>query len=370
MEFDTITKSTDTSVRSPRTQAPPVPGTPPSATGLEDQDDFWIPARVPRTFDFGYELRAGFLVLVRHWKRLALGICASLIAGFAFTLFSPSQYQSSVELLPNSSDEGIGAMGGMSAAMGLASSLGFNLGAPSMAMAYPDLLKSRQIRERILDSEFEAQNGRHATLQCLLDFPAHATDAERALALHRLDRRIRVSIDKESGVLKLVATMPDAKLARDVAAAYVEELIKIENELKAGTSIANRDFIERRLEESESALKQAETEATIFQEQNPVLGSDPELQLEAARLTRAVRVQEEIYLTLTRQFELAKIEANRKSIGIQVIDPPKLALSQSSPILVKNLALSGFLGLVTFSLLILVVSRRATLLRELHAFLT
>jgi uncharacterized protein involved in exopolysaccharide biosynthesis len=52
------------------------------------------------------------------------------------------------------------------------------------------------------------------------------------------------------------------------------------------------------------------------------IGNSPRLALEEARLNRAVREQEEIYLSVSREFELAKIQENR--------DVPLLAMLDSA----------------------------------------
>jgi uncharacterized protein involved in exopolysaccharide biosynthesis len=227
------------------------------------------------------------------------------------------------------------------------------------------MLKSQQIRERILERTFQLSTGERGTLEALLRPTDSNANVRRANALGILDRKVRVGIDKETGVLELVAKAPDASLAQQIARAYVEELIRIEDELQAAMARTNKEFIEKRLTETQATLQVNEDTFKNFQEENPHLGSDPELQLQAARLERDVRVQEEIYLTLVRQYELAKIEENRQTPGIQVIDPANRPLMRSSPILLKNVALSAFLGFIATSLLVVALDWWSTARRQL-----
>jgi uncharacterized protein involved in exopolysaccharide biosynthesis len=327
-------------------------------------DDPWIPPLLMGDFNLGLEVKATLRLLLRRRLPITILTGLAIAVGVVLTFVLPSVYESRALLLPSGSDDNLSAMG-LGQAAGLASSFGINLGTPSMAMAYPDMLKSRQIRERILDHTFQLSSGERGSLQALLRPAGSTPDARRATALGVLDRKVRVGIDKESGVLELVVSAPDAGLAQQVANAYVQELVRIEDELKAATARSNKDFIEKRLTETEGTLRVTEDAFKNFQEENPHLGSDPELQLQAARLERDTRVQEEIYLTLVRQYELAKIEENRQTPGIQVIDPANRPLTRSSPILLKNVALSAFLGFIAASLLVVGLDWWSTARRQI-----
>lgn len=322
---------------------------------LATSDDPWIGAPASGGFQLGVDAVATLRLLLQERLRIGILTMVAVAAGLVLTFLSPSEYKSTVELLPSTADNGFGAVG-LGQAAGLASTLGINLGTPSVAMAYPDILKSRQIRERVVDRTFRTVSGASSTLQQILVANGKVSEVQRAKALGELDKRVRVGVDKMTGVMELTLTMREAGLAQDVARAYVEELVRIEEELKASNARANKEFIEKRLGETKVTLATAENALKDFQEQNLRLGNDPELQLECARLQRRVRIQEEVYLTLTRQYELAKIEENHQDADVQVIDPPQLPLMRSSPILLKNLALSAFLGFVGASILVIAFS--------------
>ncbi len=308
------------------------------------------PALETGDFNLGLEAKVTLRLLLRRRRAIGLLTLVAVVAGVALTFMLPEVYDSRVLLLPSGGDSELGSMG-LGQAAGLASSFGINLGAPSVAMAYPDMLKSRQIRERILDRTFKSSSGQQATLQELMHLSGSNSDARRAKALARLDRKVRVGSNKETGILELVVSAHDPALAQQMATAYVEEMVRIEDELQAATARGNKDFIEKRLAQTEATLRVTEDAFKNFQADNPHMGTDPDLQLQSLRLERDVRVQEEIYLTLVRQYELAKIEENRQTSGIQVIDPADRPLTPSSPILLKNVALSAFLGFIAASLL-------------------
>jgi uncharacterized protein involved in exopolysaccharide biosynthesis len=269
-------------------------------------------------------------------------ISVAAIIGAASTFVIPSTYVSTIALLPTSQPQGLAGMG-FGQVAGLASSLGVNLGATSVALAYPDILRSRELRDRILDTSFEF-GGSTRTLEGILESSGKSADVKRARALAKLAKRTRVSVDKLSGVIGIAVHMPNAALAQDVGSSYVKELMAIESELKSTTAKANREFVEARLLDTQTRLQVAENRIKEFRSSNVNLGNDPQLLLDAMRLERDLRIQEEVFLTLTRQLELARIEENHNEAGIKVIDPPKRPLTRHSPVLLKNVILAVFFG--------------------------
>ena len=89
-------------------------------------------------------------------------------------------------------------------------------------------------------------------------------------------------------------------------------------------------------------LDVAEENLRGFRERNLRIGNAPRLLLEEGRLNRAVREQEEVYLTLRRQYELAKIEERRDVPVINVLDAAVVPSFRISP----RRAIMGILGLV------------------------
>jgi uncharacterized protein involved in exopolysaccharide biosynthesis len=104
----------------------------------------------------------------------------------------------------------------------------------------------------------------------------------------------------------------------------------------------NRQFVEGRLTEVRTELNQAEEILRDFRERNLRIGNAPRLLLEEGRLSRAVREHEEVYLTLRRQYELAKIEERRDVPVINVLDAAVVPSFRISP----RRAIMAILGLV------------------------
>ena len=60
-------------------------------------------------------------------------------------------------------------------------------------------------------------------------------------------------------------------------------------------------------------------------------GWDDDLLLEQERLVRTVRVLEEVFLELSRQFEIALVEERKATPILEILDPPVIRFAPKSP---------------------------------------
>jgi len=88
------------------------------------------------------------------------------------------------------------------------------------------------------------------------------------------------------------------------------------------------------------------------------------VEVERDRLKRAVTVQEEVYITLKKQLELAKIEEQEKKPAIEVLQRAEAPLRRSGPSARKNVMLAGFVSLVLFVGLAFVLEYVSKMKRE------
>jgi len=174
--------------------------------------------------------------------------------------------------------------------------------------------------------------GGHDSVRVVDYLERTGTPARRMeLGVRKLRRSIDANLDRRTGVLsiRVRAERPE------VAAAIANELDSLLQDfaVHSFTSQAgeNRRFIEGRLEGVQSQLNGAEEQLRAFRESNLRIGNSPRLQLEEGRLTRRLREQEEVYLTLQRQYELAKIEEHRETPAINVIDAAEVPITRISP---------------------------------------
>lgn len=136
-------------------------------------------------------------------------------------------------------------------------------------------------------------------------------------------------------------------LAAITANAVVDELIAYNKSARSSTTTQNRSFIENQLKDAEELLKKAETDLAQFEMENKLLVT-PEPQTVLSRLKRDVRLREDVFFTLTKQLELAKIEEQENKAVIEVIQRAVPPRSRTSPSFRRNAILAFLLGFVLF----------------------
>ncbi|MEZ5066080.1 MAG: Wzz/FepE/Etk N-terminal domain-containing protein [bacterium] len=288
-------------------------------------------------------------------------VAASIVVALAVAIFTKPVWKSEAKILPTESEmDG----GGFSLA---AAASRFGLAMPSassrMSSLYPQILSSHSIVTRVLDREFDSKRAGHAKLYDILKIEG-STPSEREVwgRTKMLDDVLKVDQSIETGVTTMKVFAPESRLAADVAGAFIEELERFLSELRQQEGSRDREFIEARLQEEKEQVAVFEKDLADFRERNKKIDNSPKLLMEQERLLRQLRIQEEVYIELRRQLEIAQIEEVKSAPLVQVLDPPVAPIFRERPrramIMVVG-AVGGFvLGLV-FAFLAEFVGRQA-----------
>jgi len=306
-------------------------------------------------------------VLVRHW-RMVLGL--PVVAGIAALLISfamrPS-FSANTTFVPEA-----GPNSRLPAGLaGLAGQFGLSIGADASRSPrfYADVLKSREVLERVLRSHYAdprptAQHGDSILLLDLLELRGRSAADSLSKGVRRLRNLISTQIDNQTSIVRLTV---DSRYP-DLAAGMANRLITYLNDFNAQTRQSQarerRKFVEQRVTSAELELRAAEGTLRSFLERNRSWQQSPQLVFEEGRLRRQVDIRQEVYLTLTREYETARIEEVNDTPVITVIDPavpPQLRSSPRRSLLVGlGIILGAVLGVfVAFGREYLARSRRA-----------
>jgi uncharacterized protein involved in exopolysaccharide biosynthesis len=279
------------------------------------------------------QLGAGFDwrgALTRLWPRhrlLAAMAAGGAVAAFAISFLLPPVYKASVTLMEAQSS----SPGAASPQFGpLEEQYALRLGTRmSGVITYPEIVRSRQLLARVLGQRFATARGRSVRLLDRLTRPAPA-DQRLDLGVRRLRQRVDPALDRRTGILTLRVNMDDPVLAAAVATATCATLQDVLVHTMNTQAGANRRFIEGRMAQARRDLARAEDALRVFRENN-LRGNSPRLLTEEARLLRETRMQEEVMLTLTRQYEIARVEEQRNVPVINVLDPAVPPAFRSAP---------------------------------------
>jgi uncharacterized protein involved in exopolysaccharide biosynthesis len=255
-----------------------------------------------------------------------------LIVGVALAFLLPSRYTAESRIMGQSSTRTSMPAGiaGLAAQFGLPLELG---GGASSPQYYADLLQSREVLEALLLTPFAVADAssRRETLLEQLDFSGD-TDALRVFKAVRYLRK-HTDIDAaKSGIITVGLTLPRAQLAADATNRLVDLVNAFNIERLQFQSRQQRVFTERRLKEVEGELRAAERDQLAFLERNRTVTGSPALQAEATRLQRVVQAKQEVFLTLTRSFEEARIAEAKDVPTVTIIDHAAPPARRSWPV--------------------------------------
>lgn len=130
------------------------------------------------------------------------------------------------------------------------------------------------------------------------------------------------SVSRETGVVRLAVSSDHPVLAEAIAERLLDLLNEINLEVRQGRAQEEGRFISGRVGEAQAQLLAAETSLQGFLRQNREFGNSPELLFEHDRLQRQVVMRQEIYTSLLRSEEQARIDAVRDIPLFAVIDQP------------------------------------------------
>ena len=249
---------------------------------------------------------------------------------------------------------------------GIASTFGINLGGEKSNSFYiPDLINSRMFKKEILLKKWKSNKFKNDinlikyweidkestfSLGKLLGNLFGGNKLENIdtkyleVGIKNLNDRISIS-EEESGLIIISILMEEPQLSADISN-YVAEYLKnfIGNKILIESS-ERRKFIEQRLESSKNDLSISEEKLTSFIEEHPLALDTPSLQLERGRLIRNIEVNQQVYIILRQQYEVAKIDELSESPIINILDKGEPAIEKTSPQRVFIVISFFFIGL-------------------------
>lgn len=161
--------------------------------------------------------------------------------------------------------------------------------------------------------------------------------------------------EKKSGLLTLTTNMPSPQLAYDINTFVIEQISDyIRNSLKSQAK-EKRFFIQERILEVKSDLEKSENALALFKERN-IMSSAPKVMLEEMRLTRAVTMNQEIFIQFKKQYELARIEELNDQTLIQILKSPEIPIKPVAPNRLKITVLGTLIGAFLSIFIVLILS--------------
>ena len=354
---------------SPRVHADPAPLYEAPEPGDAGADGRELP---PLTFP------AWLAASLRRWRIAAYITAAAVGLAVLAALVLPAKYRSSASFVSNTSG-GVRLSGGAASAMsalggggggsgalaGLASQFGLSGSSdPSESpQFYAHLIHSRELQTRLAHSRFpDPRTAAPADSATLLDILADSVSLTERVGLREPDPRrrleklikqldksvISVSHDQRTGVVFVNASARWPELSAEMTNRIVGLVSSFNQEQRTSRVRAKRIFVEGRVDSAQAELTAAERALRQFYESNRSWRLSPGLVFEEGRLRRQVEVASDLYMTLRRELESARIAEVNDAPLITVVDSavvPRLEQwPRVVPLLFTTLVVGGMLG--------------------------
>jgi len=300
----------------------------PEPTPAPASDD-WIGTAFDPSADPAAHVRP-YLRLLKRYRVLIVAVFAICVGytGVRFLLQEPI-YMAKASILPSGGQGSSGVLGLIASVTGAPPLLGGS--EESSSMLFPRIIESRRVGLEVAQTRFRvaSRGGAEMTLQDYLE----AENDDEAL---RAMKGIRaVDVDKETGMLAITVSTPDPELSSQVANRCVDVLEQVNSEIRRASAAQNSVFLHERLAEMLGELRAAEDRLTRFREQNVRMNA-PELEQERLRLEREAAMKSQIYVSLSSQAELARLEEAKNLPIVRVLER---AAVPTLPVPVSRLAL-------------------------------
>ena len=303
------------------------------------------------------------------FKKKNILLFSTLVSSIAlfYVLFATPFYESYTSIYPvneNSQSQNFNNI------QGIASTFGINIGSNQQShYNISDLVKSNSLRRKIILNKWKTEKfKRNVNLieyWSINDTNSYdllrriktlfkqkiSHDIEQShieIALEILKKRLKI-IENETGLIKVSIMMEEGRLASDIVNYIAKEIkLHVRSDLYVESS-DHRKFIENRMDKSKIELSISESKLTDFRKKNPIILDTPEIQLQRGRLIRDVEVNQQVYITLRQQYEIAKIEELKSSTVIKVLDKGVAPFQKSKPQRAKIIILSFLISIIISS---------------------
>lgn len=254
----------------------------------------------------------------------------SVILAFFSLLILEKEYTSKSKLIPINKS-GVSTQSSSMAVQGL---LGFDLSSQSSsslssANYFHLILKSDSTIEKLLSSKV---SDNETLIENFLNKPFDKItllDIENAIIDFK-NNNISLEKDRISNLITLYVNYSDPLTAQKISQFLIDETISRQRIANQEFSSNRKQYLVQRIDETTKQLQDAEERLIKFRTSNNNLNS-VYLVIEVEKLERERRLIENIITGLYEELEKIKINEVTDNNEIQILDPPSLPQSKSSP---------------------------------------
>jgi len=307
-------------------------------------------------------------LLLRRLRLLVAGPAVGFILALLLVVLGSRRYAAESTFFPQRSSNAISRLTGLAAQFGI-NVAGMTEGEDSPQL-YAELVRSRALLGQVGAGRYRfpidevGSDTLDGTLVELYDIKAKRSDQATRAVIGRLMRDVAVRVDLDAGFVRVRVTAPWPGLASQLNRRVLDLVNEFNLQKRQAQAVAEREFVEGRLNQARRELEEAEADLQRFLENNRIYQNSPELVVEYERLQRRVNLHQQVHTSLAQAYEQSRIDAVRNTPVIVIVDEPEGAARPAGRRVLK-LAMGIVLGGMV-SVLAVLGSEFARLQRELQ----
>lgn len=299
-------------------------------------------------------------LILRFKKPLKYIMIISFSIGLVYAIFATKWYSSTVKILPSAS----GNENLMSRYSSLAAMVGINIPGVNedRHFQYPDIIQSNFILDKILKQKYKTSSKSDSVT--LFEFWGIDYDSKKPEERYKIFEKakkdlrsnyINTFIDKKTNLLTIEVLTPDDPILTAEIANFIADELDIYNKYhRKYKTKEQRKFIERSLKDTERQMIKAEKALMYFKTKNKDLTS-PENEIRLSRLETDLELQKTIYIELSNQLEIVKIEEIKETETLDILEQAVVPIRKAKP--KRSLIVLFFIliGIIVSTLYIVIV---------------
>jgi uncharacterized protein involved in exopolysaccharide biosynthesis len=262
-------------------------------------------------------------------RRRALWILGGgLAAGILLSLILPVRYEAAVTLSPAPASADRAGLSGALAT--LSGQFGVDVsGARTQLRFYPALVTSDWFLSQLARSPVA---GDTTVFEIITGDPLPGGESA-ALddAVLKLRDAVSVTLDDRANIFSIAVRAPRRDIALAMATRIIALISDFDRRIRRLRATENRKFIEDRAREAQANLGAAENEVAGFLARNRSYEQSPDLRVAYQRLSRRVDLANDVYITLARNLEQARIDEVKEVPVLTIVDPPHVYWRKVTP---------------------------------------
>ncbi len=308
------------------------------------------------------------------WKQknvffLCIGLCT--VVGLSIALMTPNKYDSTVSFVVEGNSSG---GGGLSGRLGsLAGLAGISLGGMDQSSAgaihpflYAEIVNGLNFNVNILNQKVSLGGKEQRIRECVNEYRTKGV-IERVLGqelditkdsltienlnkeslklVKSLRNMLSISMDEETGLIKIKSSSLSPKLSKELAEIAFNELTQTINEHQLAKQIENKEFVFKQLMLSKSQYESDQMKLAEFRDENFNINSQKARTIDE-KLQYALNVSLEVYTSLSREYEQSKIDVQDSKVKFTILNQATVPLEKSGPKRGMMLMFSAILGVM------------------------